>query len=65
MNKYCKGCLMHHSAGRKDPSDHLKKYNDWCAKMGVRAEAVIGHCKLHKYREQEGEHWMKKTGALK
>lgn len=34
MNKHCKGCAYHHSAGRRNPKAGLEKYNDWCCKRG-------------------------------
>jgi len=30
MNKHCKGCLKHHSAGHPKGSALAAKYNDWC-----------------------------------
>lgn len=46
MNKHCKGCVHHHSAGRTKQKDKtLGKYNDWCCKQG--SPVNISHCKLH------------------
>lgn len=45
MDKHCKGCTHHHSAGRRNPEAGLGKYNDWCCKRG--APVNIGWCKTH------------------
>lgn len=49
MDKHCKDCKHHHSAGHKKPTKELKKYNDWCCKMGMPAN--VGHCKTLKLKE--------------
>ena len=50
MDKHCKGCLCHHSAGRSKPDNDMKKYNDWCCAVGREASKSIGHCKTHNLR---------------
>jgi hypothetical protein len=57
MDKHCKGCLYHHSAGRRNPPAELKKYNDWCTAKG--ASVDIGHCinkGLKKLKDSKHEH---------
>ena len=49
MNKHCKGCACHYSAGRKSPGKQLAKYNDWCCAKG--APVDIGWCKTHNKKE--------------
>lgn len=51
MNKHCRGCAMHHNAGRSKPTNDLKKYNDWCCKKGDEARKSIGWCKTHDAKE--------------
>ena len=55
MNKHCKGCVLHRSAGRRAPGKHLAKFNDWCVAKG--APADVGWCKTHdkKVTKQEGK----------
>jgi hypothetical protein len=45
MDKHCKGCSKHYSAGQPKSSELAKDYNDWCFVMGKTARHVIGHCK--------------------
>ncbi len=45
MNAHCKGCVYHHSAGRRHPAPAERKYNDRCCKLG--APVNIGWCKTH------------------
>lgn len=42
----CQDCPHLHSAGRKDPEKHLKKYNRWCCYFGIPAAQAIGRCRL-------------------
>ena len=45
MTPHCKGCSLHHNAGR--PANHpLRRYNDWCCRLGKPAEKALGECKL-------------------
>lgn len=50
MNKHCRGCIMHHSAGRRNPPKELKKYNDWCIARG--APVNVGWCLTHKSKKE-------------
>ena len=50
MNKHCRGCIMHHSAGRRNPSKELQKYNDWCMARG--APVHVGWCLTHKSKKE-------------
>lgn len=45
MDKHCKGCLHHHSAGRRHPTKQQQKFNDWCCKRGGPVD--VGWCKTH------------------
>ena len=49
MNPHCKGCIYHHSAGRRHPTKAQEKYNDWCAKRGH--PVLIGWCKQHNAKD--------------
>lgn len=49
MDKHCRGCMFHHNAGHKKKdvlkNPNLKKYNDWCRRLGRNATEALGHCK--------------------
>ena len=56
MNKHCKGCSHHHSAGHKNTSNRvLLKFNDWCCVKGDKASKSIGWCKTHNKKEPTNE----------
>ena len=52
MNKHCKGCLKHHSAGHPKGSALAAKYNDWCCWRGSTASKAIGHCKQRNAKQE-------------
>ena len=46
MDKHCKGCVKHYSAGRRNPKDKgLEKYNNWCCAKGDKVDK--GWCITH------------------
>lgn len=49
MNKHCKGCDFHHSAGRRHPDKREAKFNDWCCKRG--GPVLVGWCKTHNAKQ--------------
>ena len=51
MNKHCKGCDYHHSAGRNKPTKELAKYNDWCCAKG--SPVNVGWCITHNAKKTQ------------
>jgi hypothetical protein len=55
MNNHCKGCVYHHNAGHpKTAKKELKKYNDWCIKVGKTVDKSVGECKLKNLKKHNG-----------
>jgi hypothetical protein len=56
MQDHCRGCTSHNNAGHpKTVPMHLRKFNDWCCRIGKEASKAVGHCKLNNLKTVRGE----------
>ena len=54
MQDHCRGCTSHNNAGHpKTAPMHLRKFNDWCCRVGKEASKAVGHCKLNNLKTEK------------